>query len=199
MMRDRGFTLVETLVAIAILLVAISAPLLTAERAAAAAYAARDELTAAYLAQEGADYVRAMRDDSWLHDYQTSTDGASLSTAAWNDFLNGALSSSITNCRGRTCSLDPAQPMGYGPGNALTLCPASCGALFLSTGGIYTQQAGQGYTPTTFIRSINVSNNTSQLDAKNNPIGVRVAVTVSWTTDGVPYSITINDNLAPWQ
>ena len=99
----KGFTLIETLIAITILTLAIAGPMVTASRSIVAAQTARDQLTASYLAQEGIEYVRAMRDNEYLTAYQAG--GSNVSTTAWNNFLTA----SINQCRGATCTLDPSE------------------------------------------------------------------------------------------
>lgn len=64
--RSSGFTLVETLVAISILLVAIAGPLTIAIRGLSSANIARDQLIANYLAQEAIEYIRSVRDNNVL-------------------------------------------------------------------------------------------------------------------------------------
>src|SRR5262245_55314076 len=128
---SRGFTLLETLVAVSILALAVSGPLFVASRAIVAAQTARDQLTASYLAQEGIEYVRAMPDNEYLVAYRAG--GTGVSTRAWNDFLNGASAASITSCRTSTCTLDPTRTMGTGSGLALMQCSgSSCTPLYLS-------------------------------------------------------------------
>ena len=64
--NNRGFTIIETLVAIAILLLSIIGPLTIAEKGLASAETARQEITAFYLAQEAIEYVRNIRDTNAL-------------------------------------------------------------------------------------------------------------------------------------
>lgn len=64
--RIRGFTIIESLVAVAILLLALTGPMALAERSLASAEVARQELTVLYLAQEGMEFVRSVRDSNFL-------------------------------------------------------------------------------------------------------------------------------------
>lgn len=61
-----GFTLIETLVAISVLLLSISAPLTIASHGLANARFARDQVTAFYLAQDAVEYIRNLRDKNSL-------------------------------------------------------------------------------------------------------------------------------------
>src|SRR3989344_5745503 len=63
---SRGFTLIETLVAVTLLSVAITAPMSLTTRSLAAAYYARDQITAFHLAQEAIESVRHARDHNIL-------------------------------------------------------------------------------------------------------------------------------------
>ena len=139
--NNKGFTLVESMIAVTILTFAVAGPLYTASRALVAAEIARDKLTASYLAQEGVEYVRAMRDNEYLTAYQAG--GGAISSTAWNNFLNGSNAASITKCRAMTCTLDtyPTVIMGTGSGLSLQTCSgSSCTPLYLAN-GIYTQQS----------------------------------------------------------
>lgn len=61
-----GFTILETLVAIAILILAITAPLAIIAQALRSSYYARDQVTAYYLAQEAIEFLRNRRDNVGL-------------------------------------------------------------------------------------------------------------------------------------
>ena len=76
-----GFTLVETLVAITIVTLAISGGITVAHSSIVAATSARDRLTASYLAQEGIEYVRMLRDNAYLARYPGTT------SDAWSSFV----------------------------------------------------------------------------------------------------------------
>jgi len=185
-----GFTLVETLIAVTILVFAVAGPLFTASRALVAAEVARDKLTASYLAQEGVEYMRAMRDKEYLSAFQAG--GASVSSTAWNAFLSGTGAGSISQCRSTTCTLDPARPMGTGSGFALQPCSGPACTVLYTANGIYTQQSGiVGAVATPFTRTVQAVD-VSATDE-------RIISVVSWSFHETPYVITVTDHLSPWQ
>lgn len=61
-----GFSLVETLVAISILLIALVGPLTIASRGLQSSLYAREQVTATFLAQEGVELVMKIRDENGL-------------------------------------------------------------------------------------------------------------------------------------
>lgn len=83
----RGFTLIETFVAITILMTAIAGPLTLASRGLTSAMVARDQLAASFLAQEGIEYIRQKRDTNHLQ-----------GNPSW---LSG-----LTACVGQECMVD---------------------------------------------------------------------------------------------
>ena len=189
-----GFTLVETLVAIAIVSIAVGGAMFGAARAIVAAQIARDQLTASYLAEEGIEYVRWMRDDAYLDAYSGAYGSTNISTIAWDNFLSGTHAYTIAGCRAPSiCTLDPSQPMGYGSSLNAYAPPAP---LYL-VDGVYTQQSSAvGAKQTIFTRTIEVDN----VPASNpTPNEVKVFLIVTWTERGSTYSVTITDNLTPWQ
>jgi prepilin-type N-terminal cleavage/methylation domain-containing protein len=94
MKSKSGFTLIEALVAITILTLSITGAFSAANSAMRASSIARDQLTASYLAQEGIEYVRMLRDNAYLVRY--AAHDANASDNAWNDFKKGFTDNSYT-------------------------------------------------------------------------------------------------------
>ena len=173
------------MIAVTILTFAVAGLLYTASRVLVAVEIARDKLTASYLAQEGIEYVRAMRDHEYLKLYGGDT------SAAWNNFLTGMNNAgSIAKCRTTTCTLDTYPTVSMGTGSGFSLQQGSSNKLYL-VNGFYTQKSDIGGVQTPFIRTIQVVD-VSATD-------VRILSTVSWSFHGIPYTVTVTDHLTPWQ
>lgn len=114
----QGFTLLETLVAVAVLLMALLGPFAIAQQSLRSAYYARDQVTAYYLAQEGIEFVRAIRDENYL---------------SGEDWLTG-----IAACTDQPCTVD-MQNFEY------ELCPNGvCPPVRISAvGGLFNQSTGE--------------------------------------------------------
>lgn len=171
------------MIAVTILTLSISGPLLGASRAVVIAQNSKDQLTASYLAQEALEYVRAMRDDAYL----AAASGNDASTVAWADFTQGSSAWSITSCISTACTLDPARSMGYGA--TLSLFAYSGDAPLHLSNGIYTQQ--QIGTPTIFTRTIQASTVSTTEE--------KITSTVTWSSRGTTNTMTVIDHLTPWQ
>lgn len=95
----RGFTLIETFVAITILLTAITGPLTIASRGLSSAFLAKEQTTASYLAQEAIEYIRWKRDtnalagSSWLAGLSACT-----SSACYVDVVRDTINSCVGSC-----------------------------------------------------------------------------------------------------
>lgn len=178
----KGFTLVEALVAVAILSLAVTAPLYSASRSMVAANNSSYQLSASYLAQEGIEYVRMMRDNEYLVAYDVG--GPDVSSNAWSAFRNGPLSQCVSP---RICTLDPTLPVG------LVQCPGDiCTPLYLITAeGKYVQSSGSGRKIQPFVRTIQAT----PLSANDEEI----VSTVTWFFHGVTYSVRLVEHLTPWQ
>ncbi|MDB5190226.1 MAG: seg [Parcubacteria group bacterium] len=171
----QGFTLVETLVAIAILMIAIVAPFYSIQQAITTSYITRDQLIATSLAQEGAEYIYFLRDNNFL------------ATPVQQPWLTG-----MDNCRTDSpynhtygCTVDPSASS-----NQLVACSSGgCSTMNVNGNGIYTQASGLA---TRFTRTVKITPNPSQ------PQQVTVTSQVSWTTNHQPYTTIVTENLYNW-
>jgi hypothetical protein len=135
---------------------------------------ARDQLIASSLAQEGVEYVRAMRDGNYL--YVLKTGGA----RSWLYGLDG--SGGTTDCMSAACVVDPTQ----------NTQSRSIGPLSVSATGLYNQ-AGNG-TQTIFTRTVRLATVPGVSSEKE----VLVTVQVTWSSRGQARDVTVTDYLTNW-
>ncbi len=182
-MARRAFTLIETLLAIFILVTAIAGPLTIASKGLQSALIAKDQTTAIYLAQDGIEYLRYVRDTACL---TGAPNGNCTGAIAFGSLL--AACSSAVGCRIDSiqktisnCTSDPVGvclPLNYDTTNAwFTYAPTS--------GSI---------VPTLFTRTILVSLAPGRTDE------LEVKVRVSWNDLGnIIHTVTESENFYAWQ
>lgn len=184
-----GFTLVETLVAISILLVVIIGPMTIAQKGIQNAYFARDQLTAVFLAQEAIEAVREIRDDTALGVYDDLVDPAPPApspgdTWTWYDnFVDDPQSRGSDDCtNGVGCKFDPDSRLFGECGDDGNGCQ-----LRVTSDGKYTYDLLEPlsvYTRKVYIESVGL-----------NAVKVRVKVEWSASTFG---GITRDVELETW-
>lgn len=97
-----GFTLVEALVAISLLMIAISSPMYIAQKGLSASIFSRDQMTASFLVQDGIEAVKNIRDYVAINQIDTGN--------PYSDWL-GPLSDCICeDTEGSSCDFDSSQP-----------------------------------------------------------------------------------------
>lgn len=121
MQFKKGFTLLETLIAITILLVSIGGPLTIATKGLSSALFARDQITAFYLAQEAIEFTKNKRDEHALNDDDWST--------GFLDTFSGCID-------GGECEIDITN-------NTVSACSGTCNRLKYDSGtGFYNHDSG---------------------------------------------------------
>lgn len=100
---ERGFTLVETLVAITILLIVIVGPMKISSQAAKSSSFSNEQVTAFFLAQEGLEIAQKARDDMILKYFITPTSDPQHIDDPWDKITNA--SSPYKKCFDDGCGL----------------------------------------------------------------------------------------------
>jgi len=80
---NAGFTLLEALVAISILMVAVAAPITIAQKGLSSASYSKNQMIASYLAQDALEYVKNQRDQASIN----SVDASGNHSFDWGQFL----------------------------------------------------------------------------------------------------------------
>jgi len=169
----KGFTLVETIVAVAILSMAVAGPLTLAIKNIGAAAVSSDQIIAFYLAQEGTEFVRNKIDENILN-------GSALLDGEW---LKDIKNYCVDNPNGCYVSINQS-------GGSFGECSSSdCLEGKLKFDETYYSSSGE--QGTAFTRKIKI-NNTSADEAQ-------VSATVSWTSKYGERSFTMHDDIYNWR
>lgn len=171
--RDaRGFTLIETLLAVLILAVSLAAPLTIAAKAMSSALIAKDQTIAFFLAQDAVEYMRFVRDTNKL-------EGA--------DWL-----ADMGPCVGSDgCRVDSRA-------NTIVACTGTCPVLnYNETKSWYTYDSTvstETIKPTIFTRKVTIASVVSNPDEES------ITVKVSWKdVGGVERSLVVYEHITDWQ
>jgi prepilin-type N-terminal cleavage/methylation domain-containing protein len=187
--KNKGFTLVETLVAISIFSMSILGILSVLATGITDTTYAKDKIVAGYLAQEGIEYIRNIRDTEMLYDGAGQQDG-------WNRFNTKLTTAS---CQTTGCYIDNSttpNPITAIPILACTngICPT---LLYDTPTSLHSSSTGKyNYIPSSttvnspFIRQIKIK-------ILNND-ETEIFSTVSWQQGSGVHTITFSENLYDW-
>lgn len=168
----KGFTLIETIVAVAILSMAVAGPLTLAVKNIGAAAVSQDQLIAFYLAQEGTEFVRNKIDENILNGNALDNkwlEGLGICASSYGCYINiDARGASISECSDSIC--------------------AAAELKFDSVSGYYINLGDMG---TSFKRIITIyDSNTDE---------AQISATVSWSGKYGARSFTMHDDIYNWR
>lgn len=171
----RGFTLIETLFAVLIFSAALVSLLTIAGKGISATGQVKNETVAFYLAQEGLEAVRNIRDTNFVS-----------GNLAWDD----GFSQTTVDCSANIgCYLEFGNGTGV-PVLSPNSTPGTDEVFF--TNGVYTNLSG---TETGFFRSVKVVP-----EATGNAIDeYRVVSTVTWQSRGIRRKVELTTVIKKWQ
>lgn len=197
--KQSGFSLVETLVAITILLIVIVGPMTIVSSAARSTSFASEQVTAFFLAQEGAELVEKVRNDLLLEYFADSNPDPNIFTSAnpdpWADFTRtsagGFFQTCYKNVNQNGCAFY------IGPTGTLST-PVSCSTLSncsvyldnttadLRSRYIHSTNPPSWLQPTQFTRQIILE------QVPGNPNEVKVTSKVTWRSGSVREDQVVN-------
>lgn len=170
----RGFTLVETLVAIGILVLAVMGTFSAAQMGITTSTYSKNQVIAFYLAQDGVEFIRNLRDNNGLQG---------------QPWLTGISSNSSDPCYfGNICIVDPT---AISPNPTIIKCSGgngSCPFLKQDSNGIYGYVSGED---TIFKREIQLT--------RINDNEISILVSVIWKKGLVDRTFRIRENIFDWQ
>ncbi len=168
----RGFTLVESLVAITILMIGVVGPLVIAARGISDGLFAQNQLAANYLAQEGMAVLINLRDQNLAR--------------RENDWLQGI---DVNVCSGQDCGINVQS-------GSIDVCSTNtpCKLVYNKGQGLYThpndareQSFGPEFTRTLRLRTVKADT--------AGPLEVEAIVTLSWLNRLTPKQFMVIEHL----
>lgn len=174
--RNKAFTLVETLVAISIFTVSLLGIMSVLASSIANINYAKRKMVATYLAQEGIEYVRNMRDTYVLYPGNS-----------WDKFKIKLIPCN----KNSECGINDLLPATDTRFTFKCSASSKCN-LYINDNGSYSTQSG---TDSGFVRKIWMIPITDANDGVNE---VKIFSKVEWTQGSGLYSITFSENLFNW-
>jgi prepilin-type N-terminal cleavage/methylation domain-containing protein len=175
---SRGFTIVEMLIAVFIFTVAISALTFMAGNGIRSARQSQSRIVAEYLATEGMEVIRNVRDSAFL----SGLSGATWEAVFGTDIVGPGGCFSPLNEEGEPVSCNFSYNLTTGVPE-LGICSSNCALYLDPSTKVYSYDSGN---PTPYTREIFIE--------EISPAEIRVRVRVEWDGDFIEYQ----ENLYLW-
>ena len=185
---ERGFTIVESLVAIAVFTVGISAAIFVIQQSFTVGSRVKNKIIAAHLAQEGIEVIRNIRDRNWMQGKVYNVDAACFSNNnCWINGINDSAGAQETTTGCVQYNYDVLYPL-----NNPSKCPGGQGGLVFS-GSYYELSVNTAQ----FQRT--VSTEFIPLDAVPDPDEPEHLKITSTVTCGAGCSVSLEEYLYNWK
>jgi prepilin-type N-terminal cleavage/methylation domain-containing protein len=176
--KNKGFTLIETMVAITILMISIAGPLVLVGNGIRFSTFARDQITAFYLAQDAIEAMRYIRDGNRI----AKVTDANPEQVEWDHITQYSCTEA------NPCGIDTLKIYGGSAQTPITTATAN-DYLHIDSQGRYSYDSGG--TQTHFKRYITIEE-----IAENKE--VQIIVRVDWSAGIVTRTFSIRENLFYW-
>lgn len=188
----KGYTLIETVVALSILTFALVGPVSLILTSLNKVYFSKNKLIAANLAQEGIELIRTIRENNVICEVRGTPGGR------WDSDYDGTGNLKGTNRTADATAFETVPCVsGVTVKNPILGGSCSTNNLKLSSGGTYGYDAGGSNT--IFSRCISIDNPAIDEGSiqKNNMLDI--TSTVTWTERGTNRQVELKDRLYNWK
>lgn len=167
--QDRGFSLIETLVAVAVMMMAVAGPLSIASQGLLSAQFARDQVIAFHLAREATELIRNRRDMNVIGGVD------------WLDGMDVCMAPDVCRIDALSGTLD------------FTVCPTGgCDPLNIQRSeGVYAYSTGVNWDTSRFTRDISIVEYAADRE-------IAVTVDITWSTRVLQKTLTITEHFFNW-
>lgn len=184
---NRGFTIIETLVALIIFASSVTVLLVMAGKGIQDTAIAKNQLTANYLAQEGIELMRFRRDLVGFTNFSSDMNTFQCQNTSQDDQTNQT----------HSCALSPMSAQGQ-----ISTCPVEGCQLYLDTEtgsyGLLNEMSGSNYTSSLFRRKIWVKVAEGASDTLTHD-SLIVTSTIIWQQGLSTFSSSMSETVYDWQ
>jgi hypothetical protein len=174
-----GFILVETVVAVSLVMMTVPAVLGMVTKGITLSSYAKNQMIATYLAEEGIEFIIARRDYNYLRKEKGDV-------VNWDDgFVSGT-----ADCRTVACTINPTEAIKIVSGSGSIYDPNPIYRLYVDSNGFYKHDSAGTITP--FSRGVFVK------DVSGNPDEHTITSVVVWNTPFSKKSISVTAYITNW-